>query len=168
MLSDFLFFKNFKIGIPEKAKCDFYWDNLAIIAELRQKDPDWNKIFQYEEKQWPVLRQLDFVGLPLYTESNLKKEDVRSFINLILEEKRVRLNLSADKFVCQEELKKIIQERTKFFEMMLEINEKDIEDFRKSSKKWWLIGGAAIAILGFYGVRKLVKNDKNKDKKGKK
>ncbi len=168
MLSDFLFFKNFKIGIPEKDKSGFYWDNLAIIAELRQENPDWDKIFQYEEKQWPVLGQLDFVGLPLYTESNLKKEDVISFINLILEEKKARLNLSADKNAYQVEMTRIIKERQKFLEMMLEITEGDIKDFRKSKKKWWLIGGVAIAVLGFYGVRKLVKNDKNKDRKDKK
>ncbi len=169
MLSDFLFFKSSKINIPENQKKDFYGNSVSIVAEDCQKNPDWKKIRELEEKQWPVLSQLDNPGLSFFSESLADKEAVRKFINLILDEKKARINqhiIGEENY--NKEIDRTIKERMKFLKMMLEITEEDISDFRKSKKRWWLALAGAVAVLGFYGVRKLVKNDKNKNGEDKK
>lgn len=118
------------------------------------------------DKLWTILSSLDNPGLSFYTESIAKGEDIKSFINLILDEKRARLNLApTGKEAYIREMKRIIKERRKFFEMMLEITDEDIKDFRKSEWKWWLIGGVAATaavVMGCWGIKKIAEN---KDKK---
>ncbi len=169
MLSDFLFIKNFKINIPENVKKSFYGDSASIVAEDCRKNSDWAKIRELEEKQWPVLRQLDNLGLFFFAELFANEKDARDFINLIFDEKKARINRPATGEISYgKEIDRIIKERMKFLKMMLDITEEDINEFRKSNKKWWLALAGAVAVMGFYGVRKLIKNNKNKDKKNKK
>ena len=167
MISDFLFCKALRINIPEDQKREFYGVTVNIIAEYYQENPDWEKIMKLEETQWKTLSILRDINCPFYTASSASKEEIRLFVILILDEMKARLNLSVTgKTIYERELRRIINERMKFLEMMLEITDKDIADFKKNKWKWWLklLGAGTVTILGFYGVRKLLKNNKNKKK----
>ena len=168
MLSDFLFLKCFQLNVPEKEKKGFYGLTVNIIAEFHQKNPDWKKIRDLEEKQWPVLQLLDIASNPFYSNSIASKKDVSDFKNLLIDEKKARRYLKNGQLL-EKELDLIIHRRMRFLEMMLEITEKDIEDFRKSHKKWWLalLGIGVVTVMGclYRGAVKLAKNHKKGDEK---
>lgn len=167
MLSSYRIIKNLTcLNISEDAKKDFVAYTVDMIAESFKKNPDWEKIRKLEEKyQFTVLDKLDDPTLRFY--DDVEEGSRRDFIDLILDEKKLRLKA---KFMPEAEYDKeielIIKKRMKYFIMMFEITKQDIEEFRGGKWKWWLAlaGIGAATAVGFYGVKMFTKNKEGKNK----
>jgi len=164
------FLKRLKtLGLPEEGKRLCYSHTIEILAEYEKEDPDCAKIREIEEKyQWPILSKLDDPTSNFY--ENVEEESKREFINLILDEKKLRLNSKTMLEVDYEkEINRIIAKRVKYFVMMLNFTAQDAKDFKKNPLKFLAIIAALAGLTGtaifIFGKIRDKNSEKSKEKK---
>lgn len=174
MISFQVFLKRVKpLGLSEESEKLCYSHTIEILAEYEKEDPDCKKIREVEEKyQWPILSKLDDPTLNFY--ANVEEEYRREFINLILDEKKLRLNSKTmPKEEYEKEIGMIIAKRVRYFAMMLNFTARDAKDFKKNPLKFLAIvvalaGLAGTAIFIFGKIRNKNGKEKKEEKEEKK